>query len=120
MGLIIKGAPPKKPAAANMFDDHLTAKPVMGAVHVGNKAGKVLKDESTVEHPGMLIPDKKTCTVGVSATRTVNLGNYESVKIMVSLTTPCLHSDIDDAYKFGTEWVSKKIEEELGNFKGAN
>jgi len=57
------------------------------------------------------IPDNPAY-VGVKASTTVNLGNYNSGKIEVSLYFPCATSDIDTIFEKVKDWVDKKLEAE--------
>ena len=85
--------------------------PSVGAVTVAKK-DVLLKDEQT-QFPTKPMEKAQICTVNVGGSQTVNLGNYESAKISVSLTVPCLQGEIDDAYEFASSWVSGKIEETI-------
>jgi gamma-glutamyltranspeptidase len=49
--------------------------------------------------------------ITVEGGRVMNLGNYETARIGVSITVPCSTATLDEAYNFGTTWVSEKIEE---------
>ena len=49
------------------------------------------------------------CNVGFSATMTRNLGNYENVKVMVSLYYPCMAEEIDETFDNVKGWVDKKM-----------
>jgi hypothetical protein len=67
----------------------------------------VTKQESMYSEP---IPLGLLHNVNVSGGQTVNLGNYESAKIQVSLTVPCTKETLDDAYEFASSWVSERLE----------
>lgn len=63
----------------------------------------------------------QNASVMIGASRTVNLGNYESAKISVAVTLPCEVSSISEIYEFGVTWVNKKMEEALtDNKKGSD
>jgi hypothetical protein len=49
------------------------------------------------------------CNIGVSAAATINTGNYNNVKLGVSLNVPCEHKEIDKVFEFAKEWVDKKM-----------
>lgn len=51
------------------------------------------------------------CEVGVDASFTKNLGNFQSSRVGVSLRVPCLHSEVDDVFDYTVQWVDKKMEE---------
>jgi len=48
---------------------------------------------------------------------TLNLGNYESARVDVSVTVPCYVEDIDKADKWAASWVQKRIEAEVSMIK---
>jgi hypothetical protein len=50
-----------------------------------------------------------TCNIGVQAAMTMNMGNYNSVKIGVSLHMPCLESDLDATFLKAQAWVDSKM-----------
>lgn len=50
------------------------------------------------------------CEVGVDASYTHNLGNYQSARIGVSLKVPCLHPEVDDVFAFAKEWVDQRMQ----------
>ena len=49
--------------------------------------------------------------VGIELSRTINLGNYESLKMQVSVQLPCDVSDIDKVYTQAKDWVDGKLTE---------
>ena len=57
--------------------------------------------------------------VGVSAGMTVNLGNFESLRIDCTVRLPCLPEDIDATYEVAAEFVSTKISDEQTRWLGA-
>lgn len=50
--------------------------------------------------------------VSVDYALTVNLGNYESAKIGVSVTVPCYTEEIDQAYEFAQAWAEERLSKE--------
>lgn len=52
--------------------------------------------------------------VGLSGSRTLNLGNYESAKIEVFIQLPVPVSNLEAGHKFCTEWVEAKLNEAIG------
>lgn len=107
----------------NKYAQHLQAEPVKAVQVVGQtttqhlKTGQVITEgtESEVIHEGMLA-GPGSCKVIVSGSRTVNLGNYESVKISVGLEMPAPKDGLEDVYEFCTDWVGNKLTEAV---KGA-
>lgn len=47
--------------------------------------------------------------VGVEAGLTINLGNYESARISVSISVPCYAEERDAAYNEACKWVEERI-----------
>lgn len=50
------------------------------------------------------------CEVGLEASFTKNLGNFQSQRVGVSLKVPCLIGEIDEVFKFTEGWVDEKME----------
>lgn len=61
---------------------------------------------------GFFPPGVEPALVRVSAGTTMNLGNFESMRIDVSITLPCRVEDVDETYLRCSEFVSEKIAEE--------
>lgn len=120
--------PPK--TAGEQFAEHLGApvsevavKPAVGTVSVSLKQAKsqeehVIKDEQHTLNKGVIAPKDQMCMVMAGGSHTVNLGNYESAKVSVSVTIPCVKDDLDATYEFATNWVSEKIGEAVQQAKG--
>jgi hypothetical protein len=53
------------------------------------------------------------CNVGFSASRTVNLGNYESLRVEVSLHVPCDQEEVDEAFDAAQVWVQERLEKAI-------
>lgn len=88
----------------------------------GNKVGKPVKvvttkankdGTSTTEEEvkGDVLVNEPHATVGVSVGVTKNLGNYESVKVTVSVFIPCAvdADEINETYEQAKEWVDEKV-----------
>lgn len=113
-----KVAPPKptlQDYGQHLKDDKEVI-PVQAQVMTESK--KDLKSEFKLEsstevtaHPGMFVSKPLHFMVGVEGSRTINLGNYESARIGVTLTVPCDPEHLEAAYEFGSDWLSGKIEE---------
>lgn len=74
-------------------------------------------EQAQVSQPPM--PAAALHTVAVIGGMTINLGNYESAKIQVSLSMPCTKDTLNDAYEFASTWVSEKIEQATKAIKKA-
>ena len=109
--------PAKKPMVGKKDDytEHLVSSKGVGETVIEKKTGKedyALKGGSQEEvTPGMLVSSEELMQLEVQGGKTINLGNYESARISVSLRMPCSKSDLEEAYKFATDWVSQKVEE---------
>lgn len=76
-------------------------------------AGKTTEKGSAVVGSKETTPDQ-LCTVGVALKRTVNLGNYESAQVSVSLSAPCKPNEIGKMFTFSKGWCEGKLIELLG------
>ena len=52
-----------------------------------------------------------TCLVGLELSRTINLGDFNSVRLQVSLVYPCppADSEVEDTYNAVAAWVDAKL-----------
>ena len=73
------------------------------------KTGSELVTQQAVGEPKTL--EGPTCNVGVEASMTINLGDYNSVRIGCSLHLPCYHDEIDEVFDFGKQWVDEKMQQ---------
>lgn len=77
--------------------------------------GKISKETSTgaatekTEVLGTVIESEPMCNVGISGGFTRNIGNYNSVKIQVSLHIPCAEDDIESTFDYIQDWVDEKM-----------
>lgn len=83
-------------------------------VQVAGKVTKTHKDGSVVEksipHSEPSVPEHP-CVVSVMMNMTRNLGNYESLKIGVTLSVPCTPENVEDTYTDIKAWVDGKLNE---------
>lgn len=63
--------------------------------------------------------DDEPAFVNFGLGATINTGNYESVKVDVRITIPCLPKDINKIYKFLADDVKKKMKVEIKNIRDA-
>lgn len=61
--------------------------------------------------------DKPWCEVGFEASYTMNLGDFNSTRVSVSLKIPCLNHEIDSVFDYGKEWVNSKMEACISEIK---
>lgn len=81
---------------------------------VTKKSGGVeqtLKEEH-VGHPTLVLDSNPLAEVEVGLSCTINTGNYENLKINVSLRMPCeaTADEIDETFESVQGWVSQKLE----------
>ncbi|CAA2141442.1 hypothetical protein [Hyphomicrobium sp. ghe19] len=73
-----------------------------------------LNDSEKVEVPDEVVSKKATsdplCEVGVEASYTMNLGDYNSVRVQVSLKVQCQHAEIDQVFDYTKEWTDTKMQ----------
>ena len=129
--MALKGIPPsamtaqqKSQQPKSSYTQHLETKPVTSFTsvehltknepvpHPGNKAG-----ETKMEHPGMFTA-LSNMSISVEGGRTLNLGNYESARIGVTITVPCDPNSLGEAYDWASEWVSERINDAVNDAKG--
>lgn len=49
---------------------------------------------------------------------TLNLSNYESARLDVSVTVPCYLADVDVADEWARQWVERRVVHEVENVRG--
>lgn len=112
MGLSIK-KPEGTVGKASNYDKHMTAQQAVGTVQatktVKGKIPTLVLDTTEVVHTGVVAAPEEMCHVSVSGDQTINMGNYESVKIHVGLTMPCKKADIEETFEYVSDWVSSKM-----------
>lgn len=75
------------------------------------KSGKDVGDlEETQEVVSEITHTEPLANVGVSFSHTKNLGNYEALKLSVSLNLPCPPEDIDATFEQASDWCNGKME----------
>lgn len=68
--------------------------------------GSVAESTEVLDEPVYTQP---TCNAGMSIGVTRNVGNYESVKIQVSLHAPCYPQEVDEVF----DGIEEKLDERL-------
>lgn len=113
------------PPAGSQYDEHLgvqdvQVKPVqaMTSVELGAGKGKFqTPSESQDVIPGQF-ETYKEFAIGIEGSRTINLGDYNSCRIGVSLNIPCHPKNAEQAYAWGLEWIGQKIMTEVNAIQG--
>jgi len=78
---------------------------------VFKSGGQVVSETESNEEVGeSQLYNQPTCNVGVSVGVTKNTGNFNSLKIQVSLHMPCYVEEIDPVYEYTKEWVDNKMD----------
>jgi hypothetical protein len=114
--MALKGLGQDKPAISGAqgkdYTAHLQTKPVTGMVSSSKAvSGQTIAEtasESKTLNPGVFT---NGMSITVEGGRVMNLGNYETARIGVTITVPCSTATLDEAYAYATEWVSSKIDE---------
>lgn len=83
----------------------------VGRVPLGNPEGET---ETLMVHRFVTDPAR----IGVRLHLTLNLGNFESAKMDVSLDLPCYKEEIEEGYAFVEKWVEQRIEAERKQIRG--
>ncbi len=83
-----------------------------GTVEI-TKGGLTEEKKEVVLPPSIFL--EEAANVGVTLSYTKNLGNYESMKIQISLHMPCYPKEIDQVAGFVGAWVDEKLQEEIAN-----
>ena len=47
--------------------------------------------------------------IGFEASSTINQGNFNSVRIAVSVRLPCAPDEIDDTFAYAKDWVDERL-----------
>lgn len=104
------------------YDKHLTSGQAVGSVNVEvgskDKGFKTKTNQQEVLAPGIVTPTESTLLVRVGGGMTVNLGNYESARIDVSVQAPATKEILEETYSWLTDWVSEKIQSAVKSAKG--
>jgi len=75
---------------------------------------KETSEEGTLEvHKFVTDPARVNVDFGF----TVNMGNYEFVRIDVGISVPCYKEEADEAYEHAKEWASSRVKEEIADAK---
>ncbi len=106
----------KKTKAKTKVEEQSRAREMIEKVDHGREGGTTSVDgELLVGEP--VVFEHEPAKVNVSLTSTTNTGDYQSVKVGVSLSVPCTPDRVDEAFAFAKEWAKDRvsvIEEELG------
>lgn len=61
--------------------------------------------------------DMNKITIKISRGETINLGNFESARLDISIEASCNEKDIEEKYEKLQNWVYEKLEEERKSYE---
>lgn len=97
-------------------DTEVTGTLVYG--RIWSKSGKLISADDSEELITIpKVPNVPLASVGYSSGMTLNLGDYESVKIGVSVTLPSPLAEIEEAFKVAKDFVDRRLGTEVGLVK---
>lgn len=105
--------PPRRPGTAERGRAHITS---------AYSQSKVVIDETEKEEEVSLTvfaPGEEPAHVRVGAGLTINMGNFESLRLDCSVSLPCRPDDIEETYEIAAQFVADKINEEQARWTGA-
>lgn len=70
---------------------------------------ETIEDETINVRPFVV----EAAEVSLTRGRTINLGNYESVRLDVSIKVPCYLEEAVDAFKFARRFTAERLDEEV-------
>ena len=70
-------------------------------------------DETLAIHRYVTQPATVNAEVGV----TINIGNFESVRVHIGLTVPCYKEEIDDCFQYAKDFVEQKVKAESADVR---
>ena len=105
-----------KISGPSTYAKHLGSKPIQAIVSTEVKKALSTPGETEVLVPGLF--DTNGMLVTIEGSHTINLGDFNSARIGVSLTIPCSPQTLQDAYDWGLQWCSDRITKEVNKAKG--
>ena len=84
-------------------------------IHVSRtigKTGEMPEPTETSEAIAVHKFETAPAEVTVDYSLTINLGNFESARIGITVMVPCYKEEIDDAYEYAAAWAEQKISQE--------
>lgn len=67
-------------------------------------------EEFETEHMGFIVAQAPLCAVSVGAGATMNMGNYQSLKVSIMCSIPCEKKNIDPTYEQAAGFVEEKLQ----------
>jgi hypothetical protein len=80
------------------------------------------KNAEEIEHveKDIHIFETEPAYVRVAAGQTINMGDYESLRIDVSVSMPCYVEMVNETQKECADWVADRLADEVDQYTGAN
>lgn len=75
-----------------------------------SRGEEVVAMDETIVEPTATSPNRALARVGFSSGMTLNLGNYESARLEVSISMPCNVDEVDETFEFCKRFVEEKGE----------
>lgn len=95
-----------------------------GFVHASVSEKRTVYHEEEEQHavgsPKRFSPERPPAYVRISAGLTLNLGNFESLRIDCAVELPCLPEDLESAYEEASDFVQEKIAQEEEKWVGVS
>jgi hypothetical protein len=98
----------KSNAGDNVVGD---TKATIEVVHEKSKA--VISESAVEENLGYEVFKTTPAVVSMKKGRTINMGDFESVRIDVGISLPCYAEHIDDAYALADSWINERLGKEV-------
>lgn len=83
-----------------------------GLYHEAEREVEVLRETFTEDDPPAYIK--------VAAGLTINMGNFESLRIDCAVTLPCRRESLQEAHQIASDFVAERISEEQTNWLGGS
>lgn len=74
---------------------------------------EVKEDTTLAVHRYLTAPAHVNAEIGL----TINIGNFESVRVHVGVTVPCYKEEVEDCYQWAKEFVEAKVKAEAADVR---
>lgn len=74
--------------------------------------------KTTHDVAGWMATEGPVAVVKVGGGHTLNMGDYNSVKLYVEVALPVAPASLMEGYEFATDWVSSRLQEAIQQVKG--
>lgn len=87
-------------------------------MYKNNKTGEEHEDPPVNEVIQVRNFETQPAIVGVGFGLTINMGNFESCRLDVTVQMPCYAEEVSDCYEASRKWVEDRVKVELADIKG--